>query len=267
MVKILVIGDPHGNLKKIKKIPIKNIDLILIVGDLGSVNLARKFAFENIKREQEGLLEKEISNKKKKEIYLEIYNSTFKVINYLRKFAPIYTIFGNVESHDVEIKELSEEIGFKLPFLVTDLKKSGVKIINNRIANFEGIRIGGLEYFIDVSWIKNFKPKDYALNLMYAKRQSAKAQQVLKWFGKYNLDILLCHQPPYGILDKVSKKYNPPKNWIGKNAGSKIILNYIKKKKIKYVFCGHIHEGEGMKKLKQTEIYNLGTAGYKIINL
>jgi Icc-related predicted phosphoesterase len=41
-MKILTIGDPHGDLEKIKKIPIKNIDLILVTGDIGKATLARK---------------------------------------------------------------------------------------------------------------------------------------------------------------------------------------------------------------------------------
>ena len=81
------------------------------------------------------------------------------------------------------------------------------------------------------------------------------------------MDILICHQPPYGFLDKVSGKYGAPKKWVGKHAGSKVILNYIKKYQPKYVFCGHIHEGEGKVKIGKTEVYNLGVAGHKIIEL
>ena len=49
-MKILAIGDPHGNLDRVKEIPIKGVDLILLTGDLGSANLMRKMAFENIDR-------------------------------------------------------------------------------------------------------------------------------------------------------------------------------------------------------------------------
>jgi len=41
-MKILAIGDPHGDLEKIKKIPIKGVNLILINGDLGKADFARK---------------------------------------------------------------------------------------------------------------------------------------------------------------------------------------------------------------------------------
>ncbi len=133
-----------------------------------------------------------------------------------------------------------------------------VRVINNRIANFEGLRIGGLEYFVDTSWIREFKPSDFRDKMQAAKKESDKAKRVLKGFGK--VDILLCHQPPYGVLDRVNFP-GAPKHWQGKHAGSKVILNYIKKYQPKYVFCGHIHEGKGKKKIGRTEIYNLGVSG------
>ena len=49
-MRILAIGDPHGDLSKIKKIPLKGVDLILLTGDLGKADLARKRYFENVER-------------------------------------------------------------------------------------------------------------------------------------------------------------------------------------------------------------------------
>ncbi len=66
---------------------------------------------------------------------------------------------------------------------------------------------------------------------------------------------------PYGILDKVNGKFGAPKIWWGKHAGSKMILEYIKRYKPKYVFCGHIHEAVGKAKIGKTEVYNLGYNG------
>ncbi len=105
-MKILVIGDPHGDLEKIKKIPIKEVDIILLTGDLGSANLMRKFAFENIERQKKGLPKKEQTPKQKKAAFMEAYTSTMHIIKYLKKFAPVYTIYGNVESSNIETKKL-----------------------------------------------------------------------------------------------------------------------------------------------------------------
>ena len=46
-MRILAIGDPHG---KVGKIP-KNVDAILLTGDLGRANLAREIAFRKIREE------------------------------------------------------------------------------------------------------------------------------------------------------------------------------------------------------------------------
>ena len=264
-MKILVIGDSHGNLKEIKKIPLKNIDLILLTGDLGNANRVRKMSFANIERAKKGLSEIVYSSKKYKAAFMESYNSTMALVKYLSRYAPVYLIYGNVESSNSETRDLSKQIGIKLPFLTNSLKKMhSVRIINNKLVNFKGKVIGGLQYFIDPCWIREFKPSNFKEKLLGASQETKKVIKVLNKFKK--LDILICHQPPYGILDQV--KFNgAPKNWLGKHAGSKTILNYIKKSKPGYVFCGHIHEGKGMKKIGKTEVYNLGLCGYKIIDL
>jgi len=261
-MRILAIGDPHGS-KKVKRIPTKEIDLILITGDIGKADLARKLAFKNIERKKKGLPEIEPSKKLKKKIYKEVYLSSLDIVKYLSKIAPVYLIYGNVEPESSKDKEEWKKVG--VPFLTDSLKKiKNVRIINNRIANFNGIRVGGLQYFIDTSWIREFKPSDYKKRLKEAKKETDKAKRVLKKFKE--LDILLCHQPPYGILDKVTSKA-APKHWKGKHAGSKTILDYIKRQHPKYVFCGHIHEAKGNKKIGKTRIYNLGAGDYVVIDI
>ena len=157
-MKILAVGDPHGDLEKVRKIPIKNVDLILLTGDLGSASLMRKMAFENVERKKHGLLEKEYSPKQRKKAFMEAYTSSTKVVSYLAKFAPVYVIYGNVESSNTETKKHSKEIGLALPFLTNKLNSmKNVKIINNKLVKFNGLRIGGLLYFFFIKWIKNFK--------------------------------------------------------------------------------------------------------------
>lgn len=264
-MKICIIGDPHGDFEKIKKIPLQGVDLILITGDLGKSDLMREMYFENMKRKNKGLSEIKYTSAQEKRGFMESYNTTMKLIKYLKKYAPVLTIFGNVESTNKKTKQLANRIKKDLPLLSNDLNKiKDVRIINNKIANINGIRIGGLQYFTDTNWIREFKPSNYKEKMNNAKKETEKAKKVLNWFNE--IDILLCHQPPHGFLDKVTFKYGAPKNWHGKHAGSKTILNYIKKKMPKYVFCGHIHEGEGKAKINKTKIYNLGVCNYKIID-
>lgn len=266
-MKILAIGDPHGDMEKIKKIPLKNVDLILLTGDLGSANLMRKMTFENISREKQGLPEKKYSHFQEKRAIMEAYTSTIRLVRYLSKFAPVFTIFGNIEFSNRETKEHSKYLGMRLPYFhdkLTSMKR--VRIINNVVANFNGLKIGGLEYFTDTNWVRDFKPSHYKSSLAHAKKQTDKAKRILRRFDDINIDILVCHQPPYNVLDKVKAKF-APRYWQGKHAGSEAVLHFIKKSQPRYVFCGHIHEGAGMKKVGKTEVYNLGTCGYKLIEI
>lgn len=265
-MKILIIGDPHGDISKLKKIPKKRSDLILLTGDIGKANLARKRFFENFERKNKGLEELEYDSKYRKAVHMEIHNSTLGILKYLSKFAPVYTIQGNVGIPTLSsVKEENKKYGLNLSSTrkEMDLMKK-VKLVKNGLRILNKIRIGFLEWFTDTCWIKEFKPADYRKKMKEAKKETDKARRVLKRFK--NIDILICHQPPYGYLDKV-KNPAAPKHWRGKYAGSKVILDYIKRTQPPYVFCGHIHEGKGMRKIGKTEVHNLGVGGYKILKV
>jgi len=257
-MKVLVIGDPHGKLPK--KIP-KNVDLILITGDIGKADLARKFYFKNVERKKKGFDEIEETSEFSKKVWGEIYNSTLQILKRLSKIAPVYSILGNVGTRtDYEMKKDEKKIGIKLPYLRLSMNKiKDFHLVRNSVRTINGLKIGFLEYFVDNCWIKEFREKDKK-RIRKAKKETDKAKKILKWFAKQKIDILLCHQPPYGVLDKVTWK-EAPKHYQGKHAGSKIILDYIKKYPPKYVFCGHIHEGKGKKKIGKTIVINAGVFG------
>lgn len=264
-MKILVIGDPHGRLPK--KIP--KADLILITGDIGKADFARKFFFKNIERKKKGLEELEYGSAESKKVWMEIHNSTMNILNKLSKIAPTYSILGNVGTNMIKEsvrKKDEEKYKIKLPSFRKGIYNiKDFHLVQNRLRVVNGLRIGFLEYFIDACWDKEFGTKDKK-KIKKAKKETEKAKRILKNFR--DLDILVCHQPPYGILDKVTGKFGAPKNWHGKHAGSKVILNYIKKHQPHYVFCGHIHEAKGMKKVGKTKVYNVGFNGdYVLIDI
>lgn len=263
-MRILIFGCPHGS-NKIKRVPLKDVDLILIAGDVGKADLMRKMAFKNIERVRKGLLKIEYSSKQRKRAFMEAYNSTIELVKHLSKIIPVFIIYGNVETSNSETKKTSKEIGLKLPYLTNKLNSmKNVKVINNKLVKFNGLRIGGLEYFVDTRWVMEFKPEEYRKKLKAAKKETDKVKKVLRKFK--DLDILISHQPPYKILDKVGKP--APKHWRGKHAGSKIILDYIKKKQPRYAFCAHIHEGKGKKKIGKTNVQNVGYNGdYVVLNI
>ena len=109
------MGDPHGDLGRVKRIPVKNTDLILLAGDLGKADLMRQVAFENIERKKKGL-KKIFHPSKEKKTFMEAYSSSVEIVKYLKKFAPVFTIYGNVESSNTNTRKEFKEIGLPLLF-------------------------------------------------------------------------------------------------------------------------------------------------------
>ena len=68
-------------------------------------------------------------------------------------------------------------------------------------------------------------------------------------------DIILSHQPAYGVLDR-----NNPNRWgPSENCGSKSLLEFVKKCEPSLHCCGHIHEGFGMARLEHPNSNNYTT--------
>ena len=70
--------------------------------------------------------------------------------------------------------------------------------------------------------------------------------------------ILITHAPPYGTrLDKIGRNH----------CSNKSITSFLKKNKIDYLICGHLHENFGKEdRIKQTVIMNPGPFG-KIVEV
>lgn len=99
-------------------------------------------------------------------------------------------------------------------------------VLNDNLITINGLRIWGSGKSIYTEgFIKGY--------LQYT------ANEITEYWNNIpkDLDILITHGPPYGILDK---------NIFGINAGDQILLSAITAKKPKYHFFGHIHEGVGV---------------------
>lgn len=57
-----------------------------------------------------------------------------------------------------------------------------------------------------------------------------------------DIDILMTHSPPYGLLDHIYDHFNAPNYWFGSQSLRKRIADL---KSLKLLVCGHIHEGYG----------------------
>jgi hypothetical protein len=157
MVKILVIGDPHGHLDYPVKI-LKESDLIILTGDVGKADFARKRFFENVERKKKGFEELEYTAKDEKFAVKEIYDSTLKVLKKFSKYAPTYFILGNVGTTMIKNSEMEKDewkYGIKLPRLKEGINSiDNCFLVRNRVRNLEGLRFGFLEYFNDKCWYK-----------------------------------------------------------------------------------------------------------------
>lgn len=264
-MKIAAIGDPHGNLEKTRKIPLSNTDLILLTGDLGQTDVLRKQALQYLSIPKPGPQEKKSHAEGFRQAFLKAHETALKVAVYLSAYCPLFIVRGNADLSNYDTRKFSRTFGIELPFLYHDLRAiRGVRLIDNRVADFYGLRIGGIKYFTDICWAEEFELIGIDKIRRRARQDTEKIRKVLERFGR--VDILLTHVPPYGVLDRVDSASIPPP-WIGRHAGTKTVLNYIQKLQPRYAFCGHIHESAGFEKLGRTEVYNLGMGGYKIIEL
>jgi len=74
-------------------------------------------------------------------------------------------------------------------------------------------------------------------------------------FDKLQPLVLICHAPPYGTaLDRVRE---------GLHAGSHAVRDFTDRHQPDYLFCGHIHEAEGVQaQIGKTKAVNVGQQGY-----
>ncbi len=79
------------------------------------------------------------------------------------------------------------------------------------------------------------------------------ARRLEKFAGLEPL-ALICHCPPWNTaLDRIRD---------GVHAGSRSLREFVERRQPAYLFCGHIHEAEGMAvRLGKTQAYNVGRRG------
>ena len=67
--------------------------------------------------------------------------------------------------------------------------------------------------------------------------------------------VLICHAPPHGTaLDRVHD---------GLHGGSRAVREFVDRHQPEYLFCGHIHEAEGVEiAIGKTKAINVGKKGY-----
>lgn len=117
----------------------------------------------------------------------------------------------------------NHEVGFEENSSLEGLILSGTNI-NKKLINIEGINIFGFSYTLP------FNNWAFSMNEEFQ-------EYYFKIVAPTNVDILVTHGPPFGILD--SEKYQI-------NLGSKALLDYVKEIQPKLHIFGHIHGGYGI---------------------
>ena len=133
-------------------------------------------------------------------------------------------------------------------------KETGATYIHDKVVEVEGLKFFG----------SNFTPEfnNWAFGL--TDRQSK-----IFWENAPEADVVVCHGPPYTILDSVTSEYKHERP-----LGCKHFLSYIERVKPKVTIFGHIHGSGGMHKTiewddgSKTECYNVSVMNeqYQLTN-
>ena len=280
MVKILVVGDFHGEFPKRVENKIKKIKpcLILSQGDFCGYKKLETFFFKRIYAKEED----EISEKDKKTLENLGKIALRKGMDLVKKFRkigfPIYAITGNWDlapfGGDIP-KKFDKEDGEQIKKF-KDLQNKNFKFVDLSLVEFSDfVLVGGtsstspqrvrknhVERLIK-KWglSKKQAEKEFSsLKKGWEKRQKLydsafeKAIKIRKEKGKKI--VFLTHNCPYKTKLDIIKK-GPAK---GEHYGSYQEKLLIKKYKPDFVFCGHLHENFGKDKIGKTVVWNVGSA-------
>jgi len=261
MIKILAIGDFHGNFPVKLRKEVNKADLVLCTGDFGGIKEGYKYLMYLFKEFDKGKSWGSVKSEKEffgKEKYKELIKKdekvtkeVLKVLNNLNK--KVIFIFGN-----------TDDFFYKYPFDKWEVKKSNLNFIK-RLKNLKNITYSKVKHksisiigfggYMDID--EYLKKNKEDLKRIKKRREKTKKKlfgNIKKTKGKR---IFLFHYTPTGFFDIVKDKKNPR---YGTSAGINFFFQAIKRYKPSLVLCGHMHEYQGKKKLGNTLIVATGSA-------
>jgi len=258
-MKILCLGCLHGKiLSGLKTFVRKNkVEAILACGDYADADKTRKIIFKNWGENWWEV----VGPEKAKSILKEQHKSG---INVLRKFnslgIPVYLVFGNNDFYRDYLNP-----GRKTEF---DLKVKGVGDFEDaikksfkriKVLHLKTMRLGGLK----ISGYNNYRgygiKKDLHEEVPEDKKKIMNSikKRIKKDFKKISdSDIIIAHEPPFGVrLDLIKNKSSPIN---GKHIGDDVLAKFARKSRWKMILCAHMHEHWGMDKIGKTKIVACG---------
>ena len=261
-MKLLVIGDFHGEIsKKLKKNLEKvEFDFIIGLGDYAGIEDWRPYINYVFKIKDRTKIKgpKDFFGKKK---FQELMKKDFKAGEQVLKFLDNlgkkgFFVFGNGDDEWYNYpfsKRILKARKSRLNFLK---RIKNLKEMTYKIRKLKGIEFLGFGGYMDAE--ANRKARDHrwqeAADVRTGKANK-KMDSQLKKIEKNSIFIL--HYPPKGVFDIITEKGNPFK---GGSTGIKFFRDAIVKKKPFLVLCGHMHEYQGKKKIGNSVVVNPGDA-------
>jgi len=118
--------------------------------------------------------------------------------------------------------------------------ESGITPLHMKVIEFAGLNFAG----VGGSNITPFNT--------YIEFNEKEIREMVKHFVEKNIDVFVSHIPPQNTkMDRV---------YMGHHVGSSELKKFIETNQPRLVLTGHIHEGQGVDKVKKTTLVNPGPA-------
>lgn len=258
-IKLLVIGDLHGNIPNINQ---NDFDAIIAPGDFCSDNL-RRYMFEavkmNIKNTKKKIRWEDLTGKElgKKEVEISLQNGR-KILEYLNSFnKPVFLVPGNWDWTSCESKwDYLKKDHFKI------LLKGLRNLINCHFkkVEFKGIVIigSGISSGPEIpQYPEEIKNISQAKLVKKKKRYNQNFKTLSEYFKNEKRPILfLSHNVPFNTsIDEITNKDSPR---CGYHYGSLLTRKLIDKYQPMLCIGGHMHEHFKATEIKKTICINAG---------
>ena len=259
-MKILVVGDLHGNKPKIY---FKDFDAIIAPGDFCS-DAYRKYIFKALRKRIEdpdsdvGWYDYTGKKKAKKMLDKSLKDGR-RIIEFLNSFGkPVYLVLGNWDQTGDKKNKWKIEKQNRYPKLIKGLKN--VKDVHFKKKSFNGFDligygiVSGPEYPQYKEDLKRYDKKELK---KLKKDFKKKKDRISKLFRKSkNPVIFIPHNVPFNTkLDQIDNKQSPRH---GYHYGSVIAKEIVNKHKPLLCIGGHMHEHFGKQKVGKTICINAG---------
>jgi len=259
-MKILAIGDLHGNIsKKLKdRVSKEDFDFIIGIGDYAGIDDWYpwiKYTFK-IKNPKEWLSAPEFFGKRKfKKLIKKDFGAGKKSLLFLDNLGkPGFFIFGNGDDEWYNYPFSKKILRAKKSRLNFVKKIKNIKEMTYGVSKYKGLSFLGFGAYMDATANAIHRDKEWQERVDKRHDKSKrKMESLVRKIGKKSIFIL--HYPPKGVFDIIKDKKNP---FHGGSTGIDFFRKATIQKKPFLVLCGHMHEYQGKKRIGNSLVVNPG---------